>query len=209
MDKTELQQALSGLKPLEEQQQELEQYQTPPDIAADVLHRMLMNGELEGRVLDLGCGNGVFAVGAALLGADAVGVDVDGRAIETARENLENVQEQFGVEVSAEFVERDARDLDMEADAAVTNPPFGLQRRDMNRAFLGSAFGDAPVVYALLHRSRDKPGETREFIEGFASDNGFETDILTTYDFPLPRQFDHHEREKKYIKVDLYRFEQV
>lgn len=209
MDKTKLQQALSGLKPLEEPDRELEQYRTPPAIAADVLHRMRLNREVQGNVVDLGCGNGVFAIGAALLGADASGIDVDGDAVHIARDNLAKVQEDADIEGSAAFVEADARDLEMEADAVVTNPPFGLQKKDMNRAFLGAAFDTAPVVYALMHRSRDNAEETRAFLERFAADNGFETAVLTTYDFPLPRRFDHHEKEKKYIKVDLYRFEQV
>lgn len=209
MDKTELQKVLSRLQPVEERDRELEQYQTPPDIAADVLHRMRLNRELDGKVVDLGCGNGVFAIGAALLGAEATGFDLDEAAVEMARENAERIREDLGSELQAEFVQADVRDVEMEADSVVTNPPFGLQRRDMNRAFLQTGFETAEVVYALLHRSQEKEEETRDFLQSFASDHGFDTEVLTTYDFPLPRDFDPHDREKKYIKVDLYRFEQV
>ena len=47
------------------------------------------NSDIIGKsVLDLGCGTGRLALGAAFLGADSVvGVDVDRLAIKTAREN--------------------------------------------------------------------------------------------------------------------------
>ncbi len=46
-------------------------------------------GKLEGkRVLDLGCGTGILAIAAALLGAQpVVAVDIDPRAVEVTREN--------------------------------------------------------------------------------------------------------------------------
>ncbi|HEV8361491.1 MAG TPA: 50S ribosomal protein L11 methyltransferase, partial [Candidatus Thermoplasmatota archaeon] len=49
---------------------ELEQYQTPAPIAADLVYRALAAGDVAGkRVLDLGCGTGILAIGAALVGA--------------------------------------------------------------------------------------------------------------------------------------------
>lgn len=210
MDKTELQQVLSGLDPLDAPDAELEQYRTPPRIAADVLHRMDLAGDCDGDVVDLGCGNGVFTIGAALQGADAVGIDVDAAAVATARRNVEAVhpaiQRSGG---TASVRESDVRDIAMTADAVVMNPPFGLQVRDMNRVFLDAAFDIAPVAYAILHQSRENTAATRQFLERFADDHGFESDVLTAYDLPIPRRFAFHEDEKKHIKVDLYRFRQV
>jgi putative methylase len=40
---------------------DLEQFHTPPDICATVVHSMYLNGEIEGlQILDLGCGTGFF-----------------------------------------------------------------------------------------------------------------------------------------------------
>ena len=51
----------------------LEQYMTPPVVAARLLFHAYMKGDIEGRsVLDLGCGTGILACGAALLGAKEV-----------------------------------------------------------------------------------------------------------------------------------------
>jgi SAM-dependent methyltransferase len=58
-----------------------------------------------GRVLELGCGNGVNAVFMASLGCEVTAVDVSPTALEMAREN----QREAGVEV--EFVEGDAFQL--------------------------------------------------------------------------------------------------
>ncbi|MDY6761703.1 MAG: METTL5 family protein [Candidatus Nanohaloarchaea archaeon] len=208
MEKTQLQQVLSRLDPVEDPDAALEQYATPPAIAADVLHRMRLNSDLDGTVIDLGCGSGVFTIGAAVLGADAVGVDVDGDAVAVARDNLAAAGDRVE-DGSARFETVDVRDLDREADVVVTNPPFGLQQEDANLMFLEAAFDTAPVVYALLHQSHEQPDTTRRFLDRFADDHGFAASIATTYDFPLPRRFGHHTTEKKYIKVDLYRFEQV
>lgn len=202
MDKSELQMELSRLEPVEERSPELEQYPTPPHIAADVLNRVKLGDDL-GEVVDLGCGNGILAIGAALLGAEARGYDLDPGPVETARSNAE----ELGVE--AEFHEADVKDLEEDADVVVMNPPFGIQEEDANLEFLETAFETAPVVYALLHASEEKRDETLGFLEEYAEEQGFRDRVLTVYDFPLPRSFGFHEKKKKYIKVDLHRFEQV
>ena len=64
----------------------LEQYATPALLAAEILHFAYMQGDLEGTVFDLGCGTGMLAIGAKLLGAEkVVGFDVDNKALELAR----------------------------------------------------------------------------------------------------------------------------
>jgi predicted RNA methylase len=48
----------------------LEQYKTSAHLAASMLFTVHHRGELEGRVIaDLGCGTGVLAIGAAVMGA--------------------------------------------------------------------------------------------------------------------------------------------
>lgn len=206
MKKTELQMVLSRLDDLPDPDPELEQYLTPPDIAADVLNRMQLDGACDGTVLDLGTGNGVLAIGAALLGAEAVGVDRDADALETARANVDIAREEAGTELDATFIERDVRELEREADAVVMNPPFGIRRADANLDFLEAAFDAAPVIYALLHRAKE-PGRTRQYLKEFASEHGYETAVLATYRFTIPRRFAFHESERADIGVDLYRFE--
>ncbi len=107
----------------------LEQYQTPAPLAARLLFHALMKGDIEGKtVCDLGCGTGVLAIGAALLGAASVkGVEIDEKAIATARENAAKL------EADVEFILADVKDPEVAGkigmcDTAIMNPPFGAQK---------------------------------------------------------------------------------
>ena len=49
---------------------QLEQYMTPAPIAADIIFTAYLWGDIENKtVVDLGCGTGIFSVGAVLAGA--------------------------------------------------------------------------------------------------------------------------------------------
>ncbi len=87
----------------------LEQYQTPAPLAARLLYHALMKGDIEGkRVCDLGCGTGVLAIGAVLLGAEQVrGVDVDPEAVATANANARL----FDADI--EFIVADVRNAEL------------------------------------------------------------------------------------------------
>src|SRR5687767_12145946 len=91
--KAELVRALEGVPRHPSPAADLEQYRTPPDIAAELLLAAHKEDAIEGkRVLDLGCGTGMFSVGAALLGARlATGVDIDSHAIAMAHETASDL----------------------------------------------------------------------------------------------------------------------
>jgi putative methylase len=102
----------------------LEQYGTPTGIAADILHLAFSHGDIEDRkVVDLGCGNGIFAIGAKLLGAEEViGVEIDANAMKVAERNMSKM------DVHVELVESDVEDFNVNCDTVVQNPPFGAQK---------------------------------------------------------------------------------
>ena len=111
-----------------------EPYATPAAIAADVLWFAHSEGDIAGRrVADLGCGTGIFAIGAALLGAAAVvGIDSDAAAIAVARENARRLH------AKVRFLLRDVRGFRGHAETVVMNPPFGSQTRHADRPFLAA-----------------------------------------------------------------------
>lgn len=177
----------------------LEQYRTPPKIAADLLYRAAARGDImDRRVVDFGCGTGMFAIGAALLGAEsAVGIDVDATAIEAAIAAAKSL----GVEVG--FTVGDVRESESRADTVVMNPPFGAQfgARHLDTAFLEAAVRAAPVIYSL-HAT-----ETARFLERWAGRAGRDAELLARYEFPLPAQFEFHTKAVHHVPVSLYRFE--
>src|SRR5674476_1074825 len=115
----------------------LEQYQTPAPLAARLLYHALMKGDIEGKtVCDLGCGTGVLAIGAALLGADCVrGVDSDPKAVEGAKANAGLL------DAHVDFIVADVRDATLPGrlgftDTVIMNPPFGAQKAHADRCLL-------------------------------------------------------------------------
>lgn len=207
MKKSQLKILLSKLDDLADPTPRLEQYGTPPDIAAELLNHAYIAEDLQ-TVIDLGTGNGILAVGAAVIGADTTGYDVDEDAIAVAERNRELMEEEIGRELSVSFVAKDVRDVEQSVDTVVMNPPFGLQRGTggLNTLFVESAFNLAPVVYALLHQSGKNRDRTRMFFQDLANANGFDTTILAWFRLPVPRQFRFHEKKVEHVKVDLYRF---
>lgn len=196
MKKRELEIILSKIPPHPFPKPRLEQYQTPSTIAASLLYNALALGDVAGkRVLDLGCGTGILAIGAKLCGAaQATGVDVDETAVGAAR----GAAAASGVDV--EFEVAAVQDVDGVYDTVIQNPPFGAQNRHADRPFLEKAFSLAPVVYSFHLKS------TEEFVVSFASDFGFDFTHRWDHDFELKHQFHFHEKRVERVKVVLFRF---
>ncbi len=99
--KRQLEMVLQDIPSHESPKINLEQYSTPSVIAADVLWNANSIGDIHGmKVVDLGCGTGIFAIGSALLGAEeSVGVDIDIDAISIANSQAEKL----GVKSQNEF----------------------------------------------------------------------------------------------------------
>lgn len=182
----------------------LEQYPTPPGIAAHVIHFADLQGDVEGRtVIDLGTGTGMLALGAALRGpARVVGVELDGDALRTARQNRRRV----GAAAPIHWVRADATRAPLrptEPTTVVMNPPFGAQngREGADRAFLATASEIGDVSYSVHNAG------SREFVKAFAADNGGEVTHAFRVAFELDRQFEFHDREREEIQTELYRID--
>lgn len=191
MRKRDLEIRLQSVRNFADPDPALEQYMTPATMAADILFTAYSNGDVEGmKVLDLGCGTGMFSIGAWLLGAGmVVGYDVSESALEVARANAES----FGAEV--EFHESDIRDVEEGADTVFMNPPFGCQNRNADRAFLEKAMSCAECVYSI-HMA-----ETLDFVEGFCAERGRSVTWRKTYKYEIPHTFSFHKKAKMSVDV--------
>ena len=177
----------------------LEQYQTPAPLAARLLYHALMKGDIEGKnVCDLGCGTGVLAIGAALLGADCVkGVDSDPQAVRGAKENA------VLLDAEVAFIVADVRDAALpgrlgSCDTVIMNPPFGAQKAHADRPFIDLALSIAPVTYSIFNA-----GST-QFIETYTAERA-EIDERVGGVFPIKRTFSFHTRDVQEIEVEILR----
>jgi len=199
MDKKRLELLLQRVPPHPSPDPALEQYGTSADVAADLLISAALHGDITGRrVIDLGCGTGILAIGAALLGASKVtGIDIDGNAIDVARAAAEGL----GVEV--ELLRADVSDVGGDFDTAVMNPPFGAQRREADRPFLERAIALAGVVYSIHN------APTARFVRTFAEACG----AVVTHEWPhhivIPHMFDFHGSRRRRVPVVILRIEKA
>ncbi|MFC7187043.1 METTL5 family protein [Halorubrum yunnanense] len=180
----------------------LEQYPTPPDLAAHVVHLADLHGDVDGRtVLDLGTGTGMLALAAALRGpARVFGVELDRTALTTAAAN----QRRVAASAPVHWVQADATRLPLSVPDPVTvvmNPPFGARdgNRNADRGFLATASRVATVSYSVHNAGSEA------FVEAFAADNGGEVTHAFAADFAIDAQFDHHEDASRDIDAEVYR----
>ncbi len=176
----------------------LEQYITPAKVAADILYTVHALGDIEDKsIIDLGCGPGVFSIGACLLGAGKVdGYDIDSEIIEIASKNADNSRCQ--VNFNCMPVEQ----VSGKWNTCIMNPPFGAQTKHADLPFLDKAMDIADVIYSL-HNTGTLPF-LRKRIEN-ESRTGYSIDLEKNYKFEIRHTFKFHTKEKTEISVTLLR----
>ncbi|NPA84581.1 MAG: hypothetical protein GXO07_01080 [Crenarchaeota archaeon] len=168
-----------------------EQYPTPSDVAADVLWRAFLKGDIAGKtVADLGCGTGRLAYGAELLGGRALCVELDLELLEEAP-----LEERVLARVPLVPLRR--------VDTVLMNPPFGTKRRGADREFLSAALEIADVVYTI------QPAGAAGAVAALARERGFRCEVLAGYRMLLPQLYSFHKSRKRRTEVALYRCERI
>ncbi|MCW1301065.1 MAG: METTL5 family protein [Candidatus Nanoarchaeia archaeon] len=202
--KKELEIILSRLKDLEKRYVRWEQYTTPSEVAGQLLWIAYQRGDLKGKlVADLGCGNGILAIGSALLGArKVVAIEIDPRAIEVAKSNYEELKSRYEMS-RIDFLCMNIEDFSQKVDVVIMNPPFGIKRKHYDRIFLRKAFEIANKVYSIHKITSIK------FYEKFAKEFGFSSHLLHRFEFRLKHCIWYH--RKKFHKFDagIWYFEKI
>lgn len=202
--KKQLEMALQAVPSHPHPDPDREQYHTPAKIAADVLWNARAYGDIEDlKVVDLGCGTGILALGAALVGAsEVVGVDVDGDALQVADSEAKRLH----IQDKCCFMEMNIRDFQDQADTVIQNPPFGAQKahqQDADRRFLEKALEISPVVYSF-HLAK-----TMDFLKLMVKALDANISHVFRYDFPLPRIYHFHRDEMREVEVVVLRIEKL
>jgi len=216
--KLELEMMLSKIKPHPAPTPSFEQYTISADTAATMLYiAAYSNGDIVDRtVLDLGCGTGRLAIGAALLGAKkVVGVDLDRIAVKAAFESAVAT----GVKERTQWVVADVDSVRGRFDTVLENPPFGVQKRGADRKFLAKALELGRVTYSLhkrphgdsmfskrLRKSSDGAIAVlpSSFMKKFIEESGGRIEAVYALLMTLQHMFSFHTEEKHRFRVDLY-----
>jgi putative methylase len=214
--KLDLERFLAAVEPQPLPQAHLEQYTSSPAVAAELLHlAAYTQNDIVGKsVLDLGCGTGRLALGAAFLGANSVvGVDVDRLAIKTAQKNAQ----QADLADKAQWGLADVTAVTGRLDTGVMNPPFGVQNREADRAFLDKSLEVASNIYSLhshpevderLIRQLKSCGVVQvaasAFLERFIERRGGRVVAVYAVLMTIPKMFEFHNKAKHDFVIDLY-----
>lgn len=176
---------------------DLEQYSTPATIAADLLWNAYSLGDIaDKKVMDLGCGTGIFAIASKSLGAaSAIGVDIDKDSTDLASSYCGDV----------DFICSDICDLenDFDVDTIFQNPPFGSQKNAKKGAdlkFISKAIELSPKVLYSFHMA-----STEEFLISYFEKNDLEITHIFRYNFPIPKIYEFHTRESANVEVIVIR----
>lgn len=191
MRKSDLEIKLSKLKGMTEKNIKLEQYQSSPALVSEILWNAHLNGDITGKkILDAGCGNGIFGIGCLLLKAKKVYfLDIDPKMIALTKENTSK----------GEFLCCDINDFSFKVDVVFMNPPFGVHNPKIDKEFLLKAFSVAKVVYSIhFYKSVD-------FLKKISCENGFDFSFYER-ELILDKSYKFHTKDKKISKILICRF---
>ena len=154
-------------------------------------------------------------MGAVYLGAEnVVGIDIDRLAIETAKANACSV-DLYGC---VNWVLGDIAAVAGEFDTVLQNPPFGVQTREADRAFLVKALEVGKTIYSLhshpvvdqrlIQQLKSSQGFLQvapsPFLERFIAKHGGVVLAVYAMVMTIPRMFDFHTQLRHDFVLDLY-----
>ena len=197
MKQKELEMILQKVPTYENPNPYIEQYMTPANIAADIIFTAYQFGDIQDKkVVDLGCGTGIFSYGVKLVNAkEVVGIDIDKASIKIAKKFVEKNEENII------FIAKEVKDVDVKCDTVIMNPPFGAQKsnRCADRAFIEKGFEISKVIYSL------HPSKTIPFIEKLVLSLKGEINYKKCYDFPIKHTYFFHKKKAENLEISLLR----
>ena len=188
----------NGYKGFTKPLSKFEQYDTPINVATDIVFRAYLEGNIEKKeVVDLGSGPGVLGIAALLLGAESVTfVETDNFAVQELRNNLNDL----GLFVKSIILEINVLDVPAknQFDTCLMNPPFGLQQKKVKDIdFLSKALQISKIIYSI----HDGTKKNLEFLKRFIENNSGILASSTNYRFNLDKKYWFHNQELKEHQV--------
>lgn len=190
MKKSHLTRKLSEVEDFDNPRVELEQYKTPPELAADIVYSCYMQGNE--KIADLGTGTGILAIGASMTGMEVTAVDVDSKALKQAKKNSEKL------EANINLVQSDIDNFNEEGfDAVLMNPPFNVQSEEGPK-FWEKALQIGDSVYGVAGKG------FRPRLKRLCNQYNHEIVACEAYTIGLPASYEFHTESSRETPVDVY-----
>ena len=195
--------SLESLETFSNPKDYLEQYQTSPQISGEMFHYILNKFPEEisnMKIGDLGCGNGILGISAALIGCkDVVLFDIDEEIIDIAKQNVNNLELENYIQIILCDVNqiKNWKCLSKKFDIIITNPPFGI--RSQNGAdveFLKCGVNLSSKFVYSLHKF-----STFNFLKKFYEKNNIFDVNGFKIEYDLPKSYKFHKKNNKVIEV--------
>ena len=192
--------SLSRLDVSEQLEVSLEQYVTPGELASRWLFDIQSFGDLPigCRVADLGAGNGILGIGAAMMGAGFVKlVEADPKLCKLANANAESMLMTGKYEVCNQIIGE--HNLQLEGyDLIISNPPWGRQREGADSAFFEHILASETIAH-IMHSASAKHLQKR------FEDMNWSVEMYGEADFPLPASYSHHKMTRGVTRAGFWR----
>ena len=193
--------SLESLETFSSPKDYLEQYQTPPSIAGEMIHYISNNYSLNNySIADLGCGTGILGISAALCGCKNVFLfDIDEEALDIAKNNIEQLELEDNIQIIQMDVNqlRQCNKLNKYFDLVMTNPPFGIRSENgADIEFLKTASYICNNTIFSLHKF-----STINFLKKFYNKNGINDIKSFKIEYNLPKTYKFQKKKEKNIDV--------
>lgn len=173
-----------------------EQYMTPPEIAAFMIHYAWMKGEIENKkIIDIGAGTGMLGIGAAFLGGNVTMIEIDKDAYEILKNNVAKTDHEIRL-INKNIFDFD---FDEEYDTALINPPFGIKSKNKDMDFIVKASKISKHIFSIHDGSESNINNIKSLFEK----HNLKIIESLMMDFSLKSTYPWHEEKNKILKVLL------
>lgn len=183
---------------------ELEQYEIPGELAAQILNIAYLSGDLKNKIIvDFGCGSGKLAIGSLLMGAKKViGIDKDENVLKITEDNIKIAEDLTKQKIhnKINLICEDISNWKEEVDTVIQNPPFGIQSLHADRLFVKKALECGKKIYSL-HRHYEK---SRDFLKKLIEQNDGKVEKIIKFKYRIPYMFKFHKKPYVIYDVDLF-----
>ena len=177
----------------------LEQYSTPPRVAANLIQRASELGDIfDKQIIDLCAGTGILSIAAIVVGGIVTAIEIDKNAIEIMNHNLD----QTDLECEIKLVDALQYQTTEKFDTAVLNPPFGIQQKKVRDIqFIIKAHEFAEIAYTIVDGSE----KNRLHLPKLLAKSNIEVVESYLEEFPITKTYPWHKYKRKIHQVMILR----